>query len=624
MKRCFIVLCTLLLTAGTLQAEVVTLDPIVVTATRTGTPLSQIASSVTVITAEEIEAKQQTQVLDVLRSVPGVNIVQTGSLGGQTSIYLRGTDTRHTLLLIDGIEYRDASSIGGVTGLANLTTDNVIQIEVVRGAQSVLYGSDAIGGVINIITKKGSKQPEGYASIEGGSYNTWIEKAGFSAGSKTVSSAFAVSRTDSDGFSAANEKDGNTEEDGFKNTIVSFNLGVTPAEMFEINFNVHSSDAENEYDNGFGPVDGDYVLNSELLAGRIEGNANLYDGLWKIAIGVAVTDKNRTTTGSNYYDGYEYNGKVTKLDLQNTIQLGQNHTVVIGAETEKEELDSFSYLGDYSAWPAVTYTAFSYKEDSKNNALFLQDQFSIKDLSTAIGVRYDDHNQFGNKTTWRFAPIYNITSTGTRLKGSIGTGFKAPSLYQLYGQLPPYNVGNENLKPEESLGWDLGIEQSLFNSSFIVSLTYFHNDIDDYIDYDFTNGYVNIEGLTTQGIESSIEWYPCDYFDTRINYTYTDSENKENGSRLLRRPLHKGSFDLNFHFLEDKMVNLNILYVGERDDNSETLDDYILVNLAASHQITDNLKGFVRIDNLFDEDYEEIAGYGTAGLSGYAGIKLSF
>ncbi len=622
MQKSFIVLCALLFTAGTLQAEVVTLDPIVVTATRVETPLSQIASSVTVITAAEIEAKQQNQVIDVLRTVPGVNVVRTGSLGGQVSIYLRGTDTRHTLLLIDGIEYRDASSIGG-SSFESLSTDNIAQIEIVRGAQSVLYGSDAIGGVINIITKKGSKQPEGYASVEGGSYNTWIEKAGFSAGRKMVSSSFAISRTDSDGFSSANENDGNTENDGFKNTTISFNLGVNPSEKFAINLNVHSNDAENEYD-AYGPVDGNYVQDSELLAGRIEGKASLYNDLWEIALGVAVTDKNRTATGSNYYDGYEYNGRITKLDLLNTIHLGQYQTIVLGAETEEEEMDSFSYLGDYSAYPDVTYAAFSYKEDSRNNALFLQDQFSLKDFSAAIGVRYDDHNQFGDKTTWRFAPTYNIKHAATRIKGSIGTGFKAPSLYQLYGQLPPYNVGNENLKPEESFSWDLGIEQTFCNSSLIATLTYFHNDIDDYISYDFTDGYINIDGLTTQGIESSIEWYPSDLFDAQITYSYTDSKDKTNGSRLLRRPLHTGNFSLNLYPDDKKQISLNLLYVGERDDRSETLDGYILVNLAASHQITPNVKGFVRIDNLFDEDYEEVSGYGTAGLSGYAGIKLTF
>jgi len=305
--------------------------------------------------------------------------------------------------------------------------------------------------------------------------------------------------------------------------------------------------------------------------------------------------------------------------------LGPNHTVVIGAETEKEKLDSFSYLGDYSTWPNVTYTAFSYKEDATNNALFLQDQFSFKAISAAIGVRYDDHSQFGSKTTWRFAPTYNITSTKTRLKGSIGTGFKAPSLYQLYGQLPPYNVGNENLKPEESLSWDLGIEQSLFSSSFIISLAYFHNDIDDYIDYDYSDGYVNVKGLTTQGIESTIEWYPSDRFDIRGTYTYTDSKTKEDGSRLLRRPLHKGSFDLNLYPLDAVKLSLSAVYVGKRDDTgSRILDAYTVVNLATSYQVTNNFKVFGRVNNLFDKDYEEVSGYGTAGLSGYAGVKLSF
>ncbi|WP_321389349.1 TonB-dependent receptor domain-containing protein [uncultured Desulfuromusa sp.] len=622
MKRSFIVLFTLLLTAGPLWADAVKMDPVVVTATRVGTPLSQIASSVTVITAEEIEAKQQTQLLDVLRSVPGVSLVQTGSPGAQTSIFLRGTDTRHTLLLIDGIEYRDASSSGGGPALENLTTDNIKQIEIVRGPQSVLYGSDAIGGVINIITKKGSQQPEGYASIEGGSYNTWIEKAGFSAGSETVSSSFSASRTDSDGFSSANEKDGNNEEDGYENTTLSFNLGAELSEIFSINLNVHSDDSTNDYD-AYGPVDGDYNQETELLAGRLEGNLKLLDGRWNIAIGAAKTDKNRIANGPVYSDRYEYDGKITKLDMLNTILLGKNNTLILGAETEKDELESFSYLGDYSSFPTVTYTPFRYKESVTNNAIYIQDQITVGQFSAAIGLRHDDHDQFGGKTTWRFAPTYNLTSSGTRLKASVGTGFKAPTLYQLYGQLPPYNVGNEDLQPEESFGWDLGFEQSLLNSSVLISFTYFHNDIDDYIDYDYSDGYLNVDGLITQGVESSVAWYPSSLLDVTLGYTYTDSKNKKDNSRLLRRPLHKGTFDLNIYPVEKLQINLNAIYTSERDDD-ETLPEYTLVNLAASYQITDNCKIFSRVDNLFDKEYEEVTGYGTAELSGYAGIKLTF
>lgn len=612
MKKCFIVLCALLLTAGTLQAEVVKLDPVVVTATRTGTPLSQIASSVTVITAEEIEAKQQTQLIDVLRSVPGVNISQSGSRGGQTSVLLRGTDTRHTLILIDGVEYRDVSSIGGVPGIENLGTGNIAQIEVVRGAQSVLYGSDAIGGVINIITKKGSKQPEGYASVEGGSYNTWIEKTGLSSGSDIASFSVSLSRVDSDGFSSANEKDGNTENDGSKNTTASFNLGIKPTEIFEINLNTRLNSIENDIDSFASGsfADSDAQIEAEEKVGRIEGIFHLLNDSWQLALGTAITDSERTGTGTGWYDNYNFDGRITKFDLKNTVTLGK-HTIVFGAETEKEEYDSSS-SGTGSA---------------KNNAIFLQDQLIVGNLATAIGVRYDDHEHFGSEITWRIAPTYNLPTTGTRVKGSVGTGFKAPSLFHLFY---PYG-GNENLDPESSLSWDFGVEQRLLNSSLIIDITWFYNDIDDYIDWyddgdaDFFDGdgYHNIKSLKTKGIESTVEWYPNDIFNLKLGYTYTDSK-EDDSSRKARIPLHTGSFDLNFRFLEDKMINFNIRYVGERDDSSETLDEYILVNLAASHQITANLKGFIRVNNLFDEDYEEVAGYGTAELSGYAGIKLSF
>ncbi len=366
------------------------------------------------------------------------------------------------------------------------------------------------------------------------------------------------------------------------------------------------------------------MQDTDILAGRIEGNLSLYNGKWQIAIGASATEKNRSTKGPNYYDSYDYNGKVSKFDIQNTIKTCESNTILVGAETETEKLDSFSYLGDYSDWPNVTHSAFNYKADSRNNAIFLQDQFAIGNFSTSLGARYDYHNEFGGTVTWRVAPTYNFTTTDTKIMGSIGTGFKAPSLYQLYGQLPPYNVGNEDLNPEESIGLDVGIEQAFANDMMVVSLTYFYNDIDDYIDYDFTDGYVNIDGLITQGIESTLEFFPSELFDLKLSYTYTDTENKSDDSRLLRRPLHKSNLDLNLYPADDKQINISLSYVGERDDNDETLHNYTVVNIAGSHQITPYLKGFIRVDNVFDEEYEEVAGYGTAGLSAYAGLKLSF
>ncbi|MCK5913060.1 MAG: TonB-dependent receptor, partial [Desulfuromusa sp.] len=339
---------------------------------------------------------------------------------------------------------------------------------------------------------------------------------------------------------------------------------------------------------------------TNTFSGHVDGVFHLLQDRWQLQVGSSLTKIDRDYPDSAWAKAF--NGKKTKLELVNHFALNSQHTLVFGAETETETAE----------------TDFGVDEDATTNAFYLQDEFIAGAFNATVGVRQDRHDEFGSETTWRLSTGYSLAATGTRLKGSVGTGFKAPSLYQLFDP----NNGNQNLKAEASLGYDIGIEQGLLDNSLILQVTWFHNDIDDYIQWD-ASGYQNAGNITTQGVETSLELYPAEFIDLRLNYTYTDSEDKD-GNRLLRRPLHTGNFDLNFRFLEDKMVNFNILYIGERDDISETLDDYILVNRAASHQITDNLKGFVRVDNLFDEEYEEVAGYGTAGLSRYAGIKLAF
>lgn len=609
-KKSFIMMSILLLiTAAAKAQETITMEPVVVTATRTETPLSQIASSITVISAEEIEKKQQFMVLDVLRSIPGVVITQSGPLGSQGSVRMRGTDNRHTLVLIDGIEYRDASTIGGGPDLANLNIDNIERIEVVRGPQSVLYGSDAIGGVINIITKKESSQPQAYASIEGGSYKTWRETAGFSVMTDVTTSSIAISRTDSDGFSSYNEKDGFTEKDGYGSTNISFNVGVIPSDFFTINMNLRLIDSSYDFDTGiydeffnYVRADTDAKVETLEVAGRTEVVLNLIDNKLDMVGGVSITNTDRETTGT--YDNYQYDGRVIKFDLLSHYNVNDNNTLTAGIETEKEEYSS------------------SYGDAGKvrSSAAFFQDQFNFKKFSAAVGLRHDEHDEFGGKTTWRIAPTYIINKIASRLKASVGTGFKAPSLFQLYN---PYG-GNENLEPETSFGWDIGVEQSLFKRSLIIDVSYFHNDIDDYIDW-FGSEYQNINKLKTKGLESFISWYPSVFFDIQLSYTYTDTEDG-NGEEKALIPLHKGSLTINLYPVENVQVGVDASYTGDRNDGAtkQLLKAYTLVNLATSYQVTDNFKLFGRIDNLFDKDYEEVAGYGTAGLSGYAGVKLSF
>ena len=442
MQKLILALCAVLAATCSVQAETFTMDTVVVTATRTATPLSQVGSSVTVITAAEIEKKQHPKVIDVLRSVPGLSITQTGGMGSAVAIYQRGTDTKHTLVLMDGVEFRDASSTGGGANLANISTDNIERIEIVRGAQSVIYGSDAIGGVINIITKKGTSEPHGYASIEKGTYQTWQTTAGISGGSDNTHASFSYSHIDSQGFSSYNENDGFNEKDGYKNTNFSLNLGVDLSKLFTINMNLRLADSEYEfdsYDGSYLMADTDAVTDSLEVASRTEGVWTLLDGRWTIVLGASVTDANHTTTGT--YDNYEFNGRVTKVDLQNTIELNENQTFVIGLETEKETYD----------------TSYGDEGEVRNRAVFAQDQIFIGDFSVAVGARIDEHEEFGSETTWRIAPAYTLQAAGTNIKTSLATGFKAPSLYQLYSY-----YGNTELDPETSKSFDIGIEQPFF------------------------------------------------------------------------------------------------------------------------------------------------------------------
>jgi len=601
--------------------ETSVLEEIVVSATRAPTPVSQLGSSVTVITSEEIEARHQMQVIDVLRNVPGLSVVQTGARGGTVSIFIRGTENRHTLVLVDGVEFRDAAQTGANADLRNLTTDNIERIEVVRGSQSVLYGSDAIGGVVNIITKKGQKQPTGYVSLEAGAYSTKHGVAGGSFGNDHVTTSITVSGTETDGFSTAGEKDGNNEDDGYENKSAGLKINATPSQILDLNFNLHLSTSQQESD-GFGyDIDGNSktlidnldTLDTDETTGRLEGIFHFLEDRWQMAVGGSYTSIERETY-LQYGGEYDFKGTIRKFDIQNTFFVDDQNTIVAGVETETE-----------------TYEDNALEKRITNNAIYLQEQFTAGNFAAAMGIRYDEHDAFGGITTWRVAPTYTISATGTQIKGSVGTGFKAPSLYQLYGPDIDYGdwgyyvVGNENLEPEESIGYDIGIEQPLFNKQLVIAVSWFWNDIDNLIDYNDTDnsvGYYNISGVQTQGIESSISWHPCDYFNMQLGYTYTDIET--NGEQLYRRPLHKGTADLNFYPIDNLQVNLNAIYVGERNDTSEKLEAYTLVNLAASYQVCKNVKVYGRIENLLDEEYEEAAGYGTADLSAYAGVILSF
>ncbi|ABA87714.1 cobalamin uptake ligand-gated TonB-dependent outer membrane channel [Syntrophotalea carbinolica DSM 2380] len=634
----------LMLSATASASDVTTLEPVVVTATKIETPTREVASSITVVTAEEIEEKQQRTVLEALRDVPAVDVVQSGGDGQQTSVFMRGANSEHTLVLIDGIEVNDPISPSKAFNFANLTTDNVERIEILRGPASALYGSDAIGGVINIITKKGQGKPSITLSAEGGSFETHHETVSLSGGTQLVNYALSASYLDSNGITAARWSDGNHERDGYENLTTSLRLGLTPTKNFDLDFILRYMETDTDIDNSAGPLgdDPNYTTEEEKLFFRTQAGLYLFDDLWEQKLGFSITDYDRSTRDDTDaahpldWVRSSYQSTLYKVDWQHNLYLHKTNTLTLGIEHEEEEGKN-KFLSESAYGPWNTYYP---RQKTRTTGYYVQDQFKLWNrFFTTLGLRLDDHEEFGRRVTYHVASSYIFDSTGTKIRATWGTGFKAPSLVQLYDT----NFGgNPDLNPEKSEGWDVGIDQNLWQDRLTISLTYFENSFEDLIVNEYLGWgptgaiylYKNVDSANSKGIELLLTCRPLETLTITAGYTYTDTENEDSHDQLLRRPRNKFTADINYRFLEKGNVNLSMIYVGKREDsfyNNATwasgrveLASYTLFNLGASYEVTKWLTLSGRIENLLNEHYEETWGYDTAGIAGYMGAKLTF
>lgn len=633
----FLVLC-----AGSAQAEdAASLDPVVVSATLGETPLSEVGSSVTVVTGDEIMRRGILSVADALRLVPGLDVISNGGLGKQTSVFLRGANSNHTLVLIDGVEMNDPSNTANFFDFSHLMVDNIERIEVLRGAQSSLYGSDAIGGVIQIFTKKGSGKPAFTLHGEGGSYGTWKSSGGVSGGSGPLSYSLNASRLESDGFSTASEEFGNREPDGYRNTTADARLGYALLDNLSFDFTARYSKARTEedgwdffFDNR--PTDDPNAFSeTEQLFTRGQARLDLWDGRWEQTMGISYSSTERdsrnafdTAHVANAFDShYLFNGYKLKGDWRHRLKLHETNTLTFGTETEEEWMDNGGFYVDAFGFSSAIVP----RHTANATSLYLQDQFNPWDFwHTTASVRYDHHNRFGEPITWRVAQVWEVGDTGARIKGSYGTGFKAPSLYQLFAPGidvfgTHFPIGNSSLKAEQSIGWDAGAEQSLWGGKALVGATWFNNRFTNLIDFDFFEGYLNRGRAHSEGVETFAELRPWDSLSLRGGYTYTrtDGGTGENGA-LLNRPQHKGNFDLLYRPIDPLDLTVNVLLVGRKDSIGGVAGGYALVNLAASYRVLPEVKLFARVDNLFDKAYQEAFGYGTSRLAGYGGAEIAF
>ncbi|MEJ2378670.1 MAG: TonB-dependent receptor [Pseudolabrys sp.] len=636
-------------------SQAVTLPPVVVSATTVPTPASAVASSVTVITGQELQREQIRTIPDALRMVPGLNVVQTGGPGGQTAVFMRGTNSNHVKVLLDGIDIGDPSTPNGAFDFAHLLTGDIERIEVLRGPQSGLYGSDALGGVISIVTKKGKGPPKLSTRVEGGSFGTFNQAASLSGSQDRFNYAFNALHFRSTenpvtplDLLAPGERRNN---DFYDNWTYSAKLGADLSDALTLNAVARYTDAHlrftgDDYVNFPTPAPEamqDRQVNHKLFT-RGEAVWSLFDGKLKNYFGVDYVNHWNWNFDPNS-DSFTPFGSVAppntsvgerlQYDWRSVAKVLPGQTLVLGLqhETQKLRTDSTGSVIGGVFVPVETYA------QNTNKAAYaeLQSDFAER-FFLVSNIRYDDNASFGPHTTWRVAPAVIVPGTETKLKGSYGTGFKAPTLTELYVNNPSIGqVANPDLRPEISKGYDFGFEQPLFNGRLRFGATYFHNEISDLIvtqfnPATFTFVYKNIGSAETHGIEAFAAAALTDQLKVRADYTWTATRDNTTGLGLLRRPAHKLSVSTVWTPLDGLTLSSTVLYVSSWVDvNRDTavfiprLDapPYTTVNVAANYEVNPHLTVFAQADNLFDRHYQNPIGFERPRFGVFGGVRLT-
>ena len=600
---------------------------LIIHATRSERPINEVASSVTVIDREQIERENKPTVVELLREVPGVTIANSGGVGQTSRVFLRGMNSNHVLVVMDGVMVNDPSDPATAFDFSNLTTDNIDSIEILRGPQSTLYGSQALGGVIVINSKKGTSTPRSTALVEYGRYNSGRISLGNSGVAGKTSYALNAAQSHTDGISAFDKKFGGREKDSNDTTTLSAHVEAALAEQFTFKGNARYNRTDTDFDStgsigNFGARPDDDLepnADSRQLNVRGAGELSLFDGKWVQELGISTVNFNRALI-TEYFDSFfaphfgrqQYKGRRDMVDWVHHLKLIENHVTTIGAEMSSDH-----------------YKTNSLKEENVDNrAVFADDQYYITpDLFVNYGARLDNHQSFGKAFTWKVAPGYNITATGTRLKASYGTGFKAPSLSQLFDPVS----GNANLMPEKSRGWDAGFEQSLWGEKLVFGSTVFRNTITDLIGFGPSPLFLtlNVGKARTEGVENTITLRPATDWTIRLAHAYTLTGNRNRDTELLRRPKNQFNVGADYQFSDAVNVGANWRYAGSRRDfywsNSvlTSIPSFSVLDFSANYKLTDDASIYARLENVLDKRYEEVSGFGQPGRGLYVGVKLT-
>lgn len=606
------------------------IEEVLVSASLIPITASRSANAVTVIDRAQLRNRATVSLSNILRDVPGFSVSQVGVLGSQTQIRVRGAEANHLLVTIDGVEANDPSQ-GDEFSWGTLTASDIERIEIIRGPQSSLRGSDAVAGVVNIITRSAEKSSVGLF-LESGSWAT--HHSGFNIGHKQgdFDIRFGLSHIESEGDNIARTGD---ENDGYRNTTYNIRSGLKLSDQMDISFAARESDGMNQFDadNDFDGLieDQDRVSEFENSTMRIQGDYSSKDGTWqhKILISqsksdnAAFADKAKGNVTASTKDQFQYIGSFT------WDQGAQNIAALI--EREKE---------DWMQRGEISWGVYDPNQDRERDtdSVAVEYRTDINDhLTLAASARHDDNSEFDSAKTYRAEVIYQLTEA-IRLRSAVGTAVKNPTFTERFGFYTNF-IGNPNLIPEESTSWELGADQLIMGGDLTLSLTIFdaelENEIDGFVYDPATFAYTssNINGTSERkGAELSAVGNISESISLSAAYTYTDSTG-DDAVREVRRPRHIASLNLGWQAAHNLHLNTNIQFTGEQTDvyfppfpepsQVVALSNHTLVNINLNYSATEKLEMYLKLENALNDNYEEVFGYQTLGFGASLGLRYS-
>lgn len=613
-------LCSLSVHAQSTQqvADTLEFDDVIVTASKIPTALRATTKPVIIIDQEIISRSAGKDMAQLLSEQAGLLVNGAFSNPGKDkSLYIQGAASKYTLILVDGLAINDPNGLGGASDLRNFSLDNVERIEIVKGSMSTLYGTDAIAGVVNIVTKKPADadvQLNGTASY--GSYGNYKTAFGVSGSEEGGTYSLNFSREGSGGISEAEDRDGigGFDDDSFDRNALGVRTSIKPVEGLSISPFFNYTGFEGDYDSG-SFTDGAETYESTLVNPGIQ--ASYSTGSLAVDAGYNYTSSKQIFNSA--FGVSEFIGKLQNADIYATYQVNDFTKVLGGINYQNME------IGGADIPTADVYSPYLNAQLTSWNGLSLE-----------AGLRLNEHSEYGSNTTYSVSGAYSVIPE-IRLLISHGTGFKAPTIAELFG---PFGA-NADLNPEESTYLNIGTEVYLLENQLSGSLNFFSRNIDDVIIFAFPAGYINQDKQEDLGIEAALRYRVNDQISVNGNYTYLDGEltsvdlsgDPTTSNNLLRRPEHSFGLGLNVNPLPELSVSLNGEYVGERRDlffntvdfssTEVTLDAYTLINVYAEYQFLEgSVATFVDVKNLLDTDYTEVYGFNTVGLAVQVGARF--